>query len=58
MATKTVKERRSPERAERRLIYLSAKQLAALRRLSKRTGSSQQALMRVGIDMVIAKGSK
>ena len=60
MTTKT-QDRRSPERAERRLVYMSTKQLAELRRLSKREGSSQQALIRAGIDLLLVahnKGSK
>jgi hypothetical protein len=46
---------RSAARAERRLVHMSSVQLTALRRLSKRTGTSQQALIRTGIDLVIAK---
>jgi Ribbon-helix-helix domain len=49
---------RSPDRAERRLVYLSSNQLAALRRLSKRTDTSQAALFRRGIDLVLAEASK
>jgi len=44
----------NPDRAERRLVYLSSKQLAGLRRVAKRAGTSQQALVRAGIDLVLA----
>jgi hypothetical protein len=54
---KTSKTNRSPERAERRLVYLSTEQLASLKRLSKRTGTSQAAMLRRGIDLVLAEAS-
>jgi hypothetical protein len=52
------KTSRSEERAERRLVYLSSDQLAAFKRLSKRTGTSQAAMFRRGIDLVIGEMSK
>jgi hypothetical protein len=53
------KQHRNPERAERRLIYMSSQQLARIRRLSARTGISQQALMARGIEMVLSsRGGK
>jgi hypothetical protein len=50
---KNNKTSRSVERAERRLVYMSSEQLAALKRLSKRTGTSQAALFRHAIDLVL-----
>ncbi len=55
---KTSKTNRSPERTERRLVYLSTDQLASLKRLSKRTGTSQAMMFRRGIDLVLAEASK
>jgi hypothetical protein len=55
---KNSKTSRSAERAERRLVYMSAEQLAALKRLSKRTGTSQAVMFRRGIDLVLAEMSK
>lgn len=49
---------KNPDRAARRLIYMSASQAAALHRLSKRTKVSQASLFRRGIDLVIAEASK
>lgn len=54
----TIKTSRSPERAERRLVYLSTEQLAGLRRTAKRTGTSQAALFRQAIDLVLAEAAK
>jgi hypothetical protein len=45
-------------RAERSLVYYSTAQRKALRTLSKRTGVSQAAMIRRGIDLVIAEASK
>jgi predicted DNA-binding protein len=45
-------------RAERRLVYMSTAQLRALKALARRTGSTQAALMRGAIDLVIAEASK
>jgi hypothetical protein len=50
-------KQRSPDRAERRLVYMSKDQSAALKRLSKRAGTSQAQLFRRGIDLVIAEAS-
>jgi predicted DNA-binding protein len=45
-------------RAERRLVYMSTAQLRALKALARRTGTSQAALMRRAIDLVITEASK
>jgi hypothetical protein len=52
---KNSKTSRSGERAERRLVYMSAAQAAMLRRLSERTGISQAALFRRAVDLVVAR---
>jgi hypothetical protein len=54
----TSKQHRGAERAERRLVYMSAEQLAALKRLSKRSGTSEAEMLRRGIDLVIAERRK
>jgi hypothetical protein len=52
MKTKTT---RSAERAERFLIFISTPQRRALRTAAKRAKTTQQALIRAGIDLVTRK---
>lgn len=44
-------------RAERRLVYMSSAQLRALKASAKRLRMSQAAMLRRGIDLVIAEAS-
>jgi hypothetical protein len=45
----------STSRETRLLVYMSNAQRKGLRATAKRTGTSQQALIRKGIDLVLAK---
>jgi hypothetical protein len=46
------------DRAERLLIYFSTAQRRALQAAAKRRGTSQAALIRRGLDLVIAESAK
>jgi hypothetical protein len=56
MKTKTTNRR--PERAERLLVYFSTPQRKALAAAAKRLDTTQAALFRRAIDLVIAEASK
>lgn len=43
----------NPDRQERRLVYMSAAQLAQVKALAKRTGTTQADIYRRAIDVVI-----